>query len=94
MKIKKNKIHIKPGTHKKEGGGFLGDIAADAYRVGAKLLTGENVPRGNPYAVPELNENFSLKDPRIVKFSQFAAPGTNLHYQLKRKPVNMVDKIS
>lgn len=95
MKNKQNKIYIKKGTQtKKRGQGFLSDLAKDVYRVGAKVLTGENVPKGNPFSIPEINENFGVKDPRIIKFSQFAAPGTNLHYQLKKKPVNTVDKIS
>lgn len=42
----------KSGVNKKNknmrGKGVLSDI----YRVGAKALTGENVPRGNPYSTP------------------------------------------
>ena len=51
MKLKKNRIKVtglNEKNRKKEGKGILGDI----YRVGAKILTGENVDKGNPFGVP------------------------------------------
>jgi hypothetical protein len=39
----------------KKGKGFFGDLAKDVYRVGTKILTGGDVPKSNPFAVPELN---------------------------------------
>ena len=70
-------------------------LISDVYKAGSEFLFGKTPSSGNPFAVPQLNENFSLKDPRIVKMAAYAGPGTQLKKQLGRqKAVNEVDKIS
>jgi hypothetical protein len=78
MKQKKKITGVNNKNKKKQGKGIISDIAEDVYRVGAKLLTGENVDKGNPFGIPQLNENFGIKDPRLIKFAKYAAPGTNV----------------
>lgn len=79
-------------NRQKRGKGVLTDL----YKLGVKVFTGENVSKRNPLAVAELNENFGLRDPRIVKMSAYAGPATLLQQQLRHQanPVNRVDLIS